>query len=59
MSEEFKLPGSSFQEISKIIQGYASIGKPASLADVSKTIGGMDTTIIRGGPSFSTSLQPC
>jgi hypothetical protein len=51
MSDEFKLPGSSFQEVGKIVQGYASLGKPSSLADVSKAIG-MDTTIISRNAGF-------
>ena len=52
MTDEFKLPGSSFQELSKIIQGYATLGKAASLSDVSKVIGGMDPTTISRNTGF-------
>jgi hypothetical protein len=55
MSEEFSLPGSSYAEVSKIIQGYASLGKPASLADVSKAIG-MDRTVISRNVKFLVSI---
>lgn len=55
MSEEFSLPGSSYAEVSKIIQGYASLGKPASLADVSRAIG-MDRTIISRNVKFLVSI---
>ncbi|MGV2976747.1 hypothetical protein AB1P65_14945 [Roseibium alexandrii] len=55
MSEEFNLPGSSYTEVSKIIQGYASLGKPASLADISKAIG-MDRTIISRNVKFLVSI---
>lgn len=56
MTDEFKLPGSSFQEVSKIIQGYAILGKPVSLAEVSKTIGGMDPTNISRNTGFLVSV---
>src|SRR6266478_5772792 len=36
MAEEFPLPGSSYKELIKIIQGYGRIGTEASLADVAK-----------------------
>lgn len=55
MSEEFSLPGSSYAEVSKIIQGYASLGKPASLSDISKAIG-MDTTVISRNAKFLVSV---
>ena len=55
MSEEFNLPGSSYAEVSKIIQGYASLGKAASLADVSKAIG-MDRTVISRNVKFLVSI---
>ena len=55
MSEEFNLPGSSYAEVSKIIQGYASLGKPASLGDVSRAIG-MDRTIISRNVKFLVSI---
>lgn len=56
MSDDFKLPGSSFQEVSKIIQGYALLGKASSLAEVSKTIGGMDPTNISRNTGFLVSV---
>lgn len=56
MSDEFKLPGSSYQEVSRIIQGYASLGKASSLSDVSKTVGGMDPTSISRNTGFLVSL---
>ena len=56
MTEEFKLPGSSYQEVSKIIQGYAALGKPVSLGDVSKTIGGMDPTTISRNTGFLVAV---
>lgn len=55
MSEEFKLPGSSYAEVSKIIQGYATIGKAASLNEVSKAIG-MDPTSISRNSGFLVSV---
>lgn len=46
-TDKFKLPGSSLEEIFKIIQGYANIGKQASLADVSKNTGLHETSVSR------------
>ncbi|MBO6756492.1 MAG: hypothetical protein JJ902_09215 [Roseibium sp.] len=56
MPDEFKLPGSSYQEVSKIIQGYATLGKASSLADVSKTTGGMDPTNVSRNTGFLVSV---
>jgi len=55
MSEEFNLPGSSYPELSKIIQGYASLGKPSSRGDVSKAIG-IDPTTISRNAKFLVSI---
>lgn len=52
---EFKLPGSSFQEISKIIQAYAQINRAASLEDVSKRAG-INSTTISANNGFLLSL---
>lgn len=52
---EFKLPSSSFQEVSKIIQAYAQINRAASLEDVSKRIG-MNSTTVSGNNGFLLSL---
>jgi len=41
----FKLPGSSLDEVFKVVQGYASFGKMASLGDISKNTGMHDTAI--------------
>jgi len=55
MAEQFKLPGSSFEEINKIIQGYATLDRAASLSDVSKTTGVPETTVSRNS-GFLVSL---
>ncbi|MGI9103494.1 MAG: hypothetical protein ACR2IF_13740 [Terriglobales bacterium] len=47
----FPLPGSSYKELIKIIQGYASISDAASLEDVSKAIG-MNPTIVSSNNRF-------
>lgn len=44
-SGHFKLPGSSLDEVFKVVQGYASVGKMASLSDISKNTG-MHVTVI-------------
>jgi hypothetical protein len=36
MADEFPLPGSSYKELIKIIQGYGKFGKEASLGDISQ-----------------------
>lgn len=51
----FKLPGSSLDEVFKVVQGYASVGKKASLADISKNTG-MHTTGISKNVGFLLSL---
>ncbi len=44
-SDRFKLPGSSLDEVFKVVQGYTSFGKLASLSDISKSTGMHDTAI--------------
>lgn len=51
----FKLPGSSVDEVFKVIQGYANFGKMASLSDISKTTG-MHETAISKNVGFLLSL---
>lgn len=51
----FKLPGSSLDEVFKVVQGYASIGKKASLLDISKNTG-IHTTGISKNVGFLLSL---
>ena len=51
----FKLPGSSLDEVFKVVQGYASINAPASLNDVAKATG-MHTTSISKNVGFLLSL---
>ena len=46
-NDRFKLPGSSLDEVFKVIQGYASFGKPASLADIAKNTGMHESSISR------------
>ena len=43
----FKLPGSSLDEVFKVVEGYSDIGKSASLADVSKRTGMHPSSISR------------
>lgn len=45
--ENVRLPGSSFEEVAKVIQGYADIGKAVPLDDVSRRIGMHPTVISR------------
>lgn len=48
MSEEtFKLPGSSYEELCKIIQAYGKLTKPSTLEDVSQTVKIHSTNISR------------
>ena len=49
--EKFKLPGSSYEELTKIIKSYNHFSGPASLEDVSKLIG-IDKTIISRNAGF-------
>jgi hypothetical protein len=45
--DEIKLPGSSFDEIGKIVQAYSSANRPMSLGDVSKRTGIHPTVVSR------------
>ncbi len=52
MSEEkFKLPGSSYEELTKIIKGYGNLTKPASLDEVSK-LTALHKTIVSRNAGF-------
>ena len=51
----FKLPGSSLDEVFKIVQGYATVGKKASLAEISRNTG-MHTTAVSKNVGFLLSL---
>jgi len=48
---KFKLPGSSYEEITKIIKSYGQFNVPAGLDEVSKLIG-MDRTVISRNAGF-------
>ncbi len=54
--ERFKLPGSSLDEIFKVVQGYATFGKAASLTEISK-VTSMNSTIISRNVGFLLSLN--
>ena len=45
--DRFKLPGSSLDEVFKVVQGYANFDKPASLSDIAKATGMHETSISR------------
>jgi hypothetical protein len=53
--EGFPLPGSSYKELIKIIQGYGRIGADASLADVSK-LTAIGETIISANNKFLVAV---
>lgn len=55
MEESFKLPGSSYDVIRKIIMGYAEINKKASLGDVAARVA-MDKTLISRNAGFLLSM---
>jgi hypothetical protein len=55
MDENIKLPGSSFEEVAKIIQGYAVANRPVSLDEVSKRIG-VHPTIVSRNNGFLLSV---
>lgn len=44
-NDRFKLPASSLDEVFKVVQGYTSFGKLASLSDISKSTGMHETAI--------------
>lgn len=58
MAEVFKLPGSSYEEITKIIRAYSNVknGQAISLADLAQ-ISGMDKTIISRNNGFLLQLR--
>jgi len=53
--EKFKLPGSSYDELAKIIKTYGHIDKPESLAEIS-SLSGMNATAISRNAGFLTSI---
>ena len=57
MAESVKIPGSSYEELIKIIKAYATgkIGTPMSLDTVAQTAG-MDKTIISRNNGFLVQL---
>lgn len=58
MAEVFKLPGSSYEEITKIIRAYSNVkhGQALSLADLAQ-MSGMDKTIISRNNGFLLQLR--
>lgn len=55
MSHEFNLPGSSFDEVQKIIKGYSNVSDKASLGDISK-LTGLHTTIVSRNNKFLSDI---
>ena len=53
MADEFNLPGSSFEELQKIIKGYSSSSDNVSLESLAKLIGLGKTTISRSNKFLS------
>lgn len=58
MSDAYKLPGSSYEELTKIIRAYSNIknGQALSLADLAQ-MSGMDKTIISRNNGFLMQLK--
>ncbi|HAD32064.1 MAG TPA: hypothetical protein DCE77_10850 [Methylophaga sp.] len=54
-AEKFKLPSSSYEELTKIIKAYGHFPAPAELGEVSKLIG-MDSTVISRNVGFLLEL---
>jgi hypothetical protein len=54
-AEKFKLPSSSYEELTKIIKAYGNFSAPADLGEVSKLIG-MDSTAISRNVGFLLEL---
>lgn len=54
-AEKFKLPSSSYEELTKIIKAYGHFSAPAELGEVSKLIG-MDPTVISRNVGFLLEL---
>lgn len=55
MATEFNLPGSSFEEVQKILKGYGNAHDGASLDDLSKLIG-LHSTIISRNNKFLVDI---
>lgn len=55
MANEFNLPGSSFEEIQKILKGYSHAPEQASLETLSKLIG-LHSTVISRNNKFLTDI---
>lgn len=55
MAEEFNLPGSSFEEVQKIIKGYSHAPENASLDSLSK-LTGLHSTVISRNNKFLTDI---
>ncbi|BBL72606.1 hypothetical protein [Methylogaea oryzae] len=55
MAEEFNLPGSSFEEVQKIIKGYSHAPENSTLESLSKLIG-LHLTIISRNNKFLTDI---
>lgn len=54
--DKFRLPGSSYEELTKIIKSYGQFNAPAGLEEVSKLIG-MDKTSISRNAGFLVELS--
>ena len=54
-AEKFKLPASSYEELTKIIKAYSPFSEPAELGEVSKFIG-IDSTVISRNVGFLLEL---
>ena len=55
MSSDFNLPGSSFEEVSKIVKGYSHASENASLDALSK-LTGLHSTVISRNNKFLTDI---
>jgi hypothetical protein len=55
MDEQVKLPSSSYEEVCKIIAGYARLDKETSLDEISR-ITGMHRTAVSGNNGFLTTV---
>ena len=51
MEKSVNLPSSSYDELAKIIMGYASFGKEGALADIAKIVG-VNRTVVSGNNGF-------
>ena len=55
MTTEFNLPGSSFEEVQKILKGYSHAPEQATLEQLSKLIG-LHATVISRNNKFLTDI---